>query len=59
MDYDLFFNFFKRFNFVELIVSELSLFDYCYEILFENCEYKNCDEVLKEIYKVIYDSFLN
>ena len=52
-------NIFKRPDYVEPIASELSALDYLYDVLLENRESKNCDEVLKENYKVIHDSSLN
>src|SRR6266516_763501 len=53
-------NLFKRPNYDEPIVSELSAVDYLYEVLLEIRESENCDEVLKEeIYEVIHDSSLN
>jgi hypothetical protein len=52
-------NLFKRSNYDEPIASELSALDYLYEVLLEIYESENCDEVLKDIYKVIHDSSLN
>jgi hypothetical protein len=52
-------NLFKRSNYDEPIASELSALDYLYEVLLEIRESENCDEVLKDIYKVIHDSSLN
>ena len=49
-------NLFKRSNYDEPIVSELSSLDYLYEVLLEIRESENCDE---EIYEVIHDSSLN
>ena len=37
----------------------MSALEFPYEVLLQNHESKNCDEVLKEIYKVIHDSSLN
>src|SRR5215216_4216938 len=53
-------NLFKRSNYDEPIVSELSALDYLYEVLLEIRESENCDEVLKEeIYEVINDTSFN
>ena len=49
-------NLFKRSNYDEPIVSELSALDNLYEVLLEIRESENCDEVL---YEVIHDRYLN
>ena len=49
-------NLFKRSNYDEQIVSELSTLDYLDEVLVEIYESENCDEVF---YEVIHDRSLN